>query len=475
MFGMSLTARIARNTFVHVIGKAISVLFGVASVSLLTRYLGQEGFGSYTTVVSFVQFFGTLADLGLYIVSIKRISEAHVDLDRVMSNVVTLRIVSALVFVFAAPLAVLFFPYPPLVKIGVALVSTMNLFLALNQVLIGLYQRSLEVARAAFAEVLGKVALLALVVVAVLQRQSLMVIFLSLVVATAVQCLFSFVWARKFARIRLLIDWPFWEGLLRESWPVALSVALNLIYFRADTIILSVFHPPATVGLYGASYKVLEVLVAFPALLAGLIMPIITLRRIEGDERGFQSSLQKGLDALTTLAFPIVAGVFLLAHPIMTLVAGEEFVASGSILRVLIFAVGSIFLGTMFSNTVVALSRQRQMMKFYLGVAIFSILGYLLFIPRYSVWGAAGMTVATEMAIMVSSIVVVLRATRLRLSFAQAGRALVASLFMIAALLVVRQLPLFASITLGAVVYGAVLAALGGVRTQLLADALRRS
>lgn len=467
---MSLTAKIARNTLIQIAGKGVALLFGLASVSMLTRYLGRSGFGEYTTAISFVQFFGTLADLGLYIVTVKKISDAQADVGRIFSNVFTLRIFSSLIFVVAAPLVILLFPYPAPVKMGVAILSVTNLFVQLTLVFTGLYQRALAMFRVSVAEIAGKVVVLGLTATLVLARQPLAWILTAVVAGSFVQCVLTMWFARRYIHLRLAFDFTLWREILHDSWPVALSIALNLIYFRADTIILSLFHPQATVGLYGASYKVLEVLVAFPAMFVGLVTPILAFHASAHDWQQFSATLQKGFDFLATLAIPIVAGVFLLAHPIMTFVAGAEFTASGSILRVLIFAVASIFFGTMFSNSIVAINQQRRMMKYYLIVAVFSLTGYFSLIPKFSVWGAAGMTVATEVSIMISSAFVVWKTARFRLRLTQVLRATVAALAMMAVLYFFQGLPLFASVPLGVGVYVLGMAAIGGVQPKMLRE-----
>ena len=72
---MSLTRKIAHNTIIQIVGKSISTVIGLIVASMLFRYLGKEGYGNYTTVMVFLQFFGILVDMGLYIILIKKISE----------------------------------------------------------------------------------------------------------------------------------------------------------------------------------------------------------------------------------------------------------------------------------------------------------------------------------------------------------------------------------------------------------------
>ena len=84
---MSYTRKIAHNTLIQIIGKAISTVIGVVVIGMLTRYLGQAGFGQYITIMAFLSFFGVLVDMGLYIILVKKISEPNVDQDSLVSNI----------------------------------------------------------------------------------------------------------------------------------------------------------------------------------------------------------------------------------------------------------------------------------------------------------------------------------------------------------------------------------------------------
>ena len=95
---MTLNTRIAQNSLIQLIGKLLSLFLGLATVAIMTRYLGQAGYGYYTTVISFLQVFGILVDFGLSLTAIQMISRPGVDSDKAMSNLMTLRTISAFVF-----------------------------------------------------------------------------------------------------------------------------------------------------------------------------------------------------------------------------------------------------------------------------------------------------------------------------------------------------------------------------------------
>jgi O-antigen/teichoic acid export membrane protein len=62
---MRLSTKIAYNTIAQIIGKALATILGLVAVVIMARYLGRQGFGAYTTIITFLSFFGILADLGL--------------------------------------------------------------------------------------------------------------------------------------------------------------------------------------------------------------------------------------------------------------------------------------------------------------------------------------------------------------------------------------------------------------------------
>ena len=61
--------RVAHNTLAHLIGKIIATLIGIVTIGLMTRYLGQEQFGWYTTAIGFLQIVGIMIDFGLVLVT----------------------------------------------------------------------------------------------------------------------------------------------------------------------------------------------------------------------------------------------------------------------------------------------------------------------------------------------------------------------------------------------------------------------
>lgn len=470
---MSLTRKIAHNTIIQIIGKVISVAIGLTVASMLFRYLGREGYGNYTTVIVFLQFFGILVDMGLYIILTKKISEPDTNVNSLVSNVFTLRLISALVFLGLAPILVLFFPYPLIIKTGVAIASLSFLFITLNQVLQGVFQKNLKMEKVTIAEIVGRLVLLGGTFLAIYLDQGLLTILIAVVAGSLVNFLFTFFWAKKLVLINLKFDFVVWKQIAQEALPIALAIFFNLVYFKADTLLLSLLKSQSDVGIYGAPYKVLEVLTTIPAMFAGLAMPVLTAAYAQKNMERFRRVLNKAFDFLVLMAVPMAVGTYFLAKPIMLFIGGQEFEASGPVLQIIIIATATIFVGTLFGNAVVAVNQQKKIIWAYAGIAIVSVAGYLILIPRYTYFGAAWVTVASELLITASSIYVVYRATKIIPSLNLFFKTILASVIMGVMLFLFQGQSLFLLLILSPLVYVLTLYFLKAISKETLLEIIR--
>ncbi len=391
--------KIFYNTSINFIAKIIATALGLISVAMMTRYLGALGFGQYTTIIVYLQFFGLLADMGLTLITSQLLAKHSGDENKIISNIFTFRLISALVFLLPAPIIALFLPYALSVKIGIFIAVSAFLFIALNQVLIGFYQKHLLMVKASLAEIGNRIILLVGIILAIYLNSGLQGIVIATASAALAQFLINYLLSLKLVKIRLAFDKKIWQEIIKLSWPIAITITFNIIYLKADTLILSLIKPEADVGLYGAAYRVIDVLIMLPFVLAGLMLPQITKARQSKDLKLFKQIIQNSFDVMVIIALPLVVGTQFIAGPLMRLVAGPEFSASGIILQFLIFAAGAIYLGTIFSHIIIAIEKQKQTIWAYIIVALTALAGYLILIPKYSYFGAAIVTIYSEIMI----------------------------------------------------------------------------
>ncbi len=450
---MSLTRSIAANTAIHAFGKVISTAIGLLVIGALARYLKPEGFGEYSTVAAYLQIFGIVLDMGLYVLALREIAKPGADIARVFSNFFTLRIVSALLILLPAPFIVYLFPYSEAVKIGVAINAVSYLGIAASQLLTMFFQKEMAMGKVVIAEIGGRLVLFAATFIGIALNTGLHGMLWAVTLGSLANAAIAFVFMTKRIRFRLTFDWAYWKYIFKETWPIGLSIFFNLIYYKMDTIILSLHFPAATVGLYAAPYKILEVLITFPAMFAGLITPHLVRSFAEANTARFQMLLSRALEAMAMIAIPLAVGTLFVGKDVMTLVAGNEFAESGNILKILMFAVIAIFVGNLFANTVVAIGKQRKMLWVYIVVALISLGLYLYFIPRYSYWAASILTVVSETIVACLGAYIVLSTTRVRIALGGIFKIILSALVM-GVFLAAVPMPFALQIVFAIVVYG---------------------
>lgn len=411
---MSLSKKIAKNTAIQIIGKIVSTAIGLVSLALITRYLGQSGFGQYTTIINFLTIFAVFADFGLTLVTVQMISgvKEKIKESKILNNLFTFRLLSIVLFLFISPIVLFFIPYSQVIKVGILITAPYFIFPALTQIMVGLLQKKLSMDRAVIAEILSRIILILAIVLVWKLDFGLKGILLATVASGASSFLFHYIFVRKYATIRLAWDFTLWKKIVKKSWPLAITIVLNLIYLRMDIVFLSLYNSSADVGLYGAAYKVIDVLTTIPFMFAGLILPIMTAAWLESKKEYFKKTLQRSFDFMAIIAIPLVVGGVSLSKNIMTVVAGNEFAKSGEILNLLIVAVAFIFLGVMFSHAVIAIDKQKKLIGFYVFTSVTALAGYLILIPRFSYLGAASVTIYSEAVIMLFSAYAVYKYTK---------------------------------------------------------------
>ena len=467
---MSVTRKIARNTIVQMGAKVISTILGLITIGLLTRYLGQEGFGHYSTIMGFLQFFGIMVDFGLTLTTAQMMSDPRYQEEKVFANILSLRVISATLFLGLAPLVSLLFPYEPFVKSGIAFMTLSFFFISLVQVFLGFYQKHLQLKYVAAAEIGGRIFLFAAVLVALWLDYGLFGMLAAIMLSNAVQVIMLWLPAKKFTPIKFEIDRAMYKAIFVTTWPIALSIGLSLIYVKSDIIILSLYRPAWEVGLYGAAYKVLDVLMVFPFLFAGMLLPLMTTFWKLNDISAFKRLFQQGFDTMILTAIPLVVGTYFVGHDVMALVAGEEFRAAGTLLQLLILGLFFIFFQAMFSHAIVAIDKQKSTIFAYAITAAIGLSGYFILIPSMGALGAAITTVVTEGIVACLVVFMTIKFTGLRPNMTRLKAALLSSAGMTALLWLTTDWHVLLRVIIAVVAYGALLFLTKGISKTFLLD-----
>jgi len=327
---MSYTRRVAFNTIIQIVGKIITTVISLFLVVALTRYLGVSGYGQYITIFAFIQFFAVLADFGFFWFLVREISKPEAPQEKIFNNVLTFRsILAAVVFALAFGVGFLIPQYHDL-RIGIGIVSAAWFWQALNGTYVGIFQNRLRMDKAALTDVLGRLVILGIVLFQISQHASLNQILWSYFTGNLINFLASAWLGRVYLRFRPAFDFSYWKKVFTESSLIFVVSILGLIYFKIDTLMLSLLKTSTDVGIYGPPYKVVEILILLPAIFMGNVFPVVTHYIYAKDSR-LKGAFQKSFDFLLIAGVPIAVGVILIANRIINVVAGPEFTTASTI------------------------------------------------------------------------------------------------------------------------------------------------
>jgi len=115
------------------------------------------------------------------------------------------------------------------------------------------------------------------------------------------------------------------------------------------------------------------------------------------------------------------------AKGIINFIAGPEYDVSVDLLKILIWPTTIIFFSSFFNYGIIAIEKQKEVIKYFLISAVISLFGYFVFIPKYSYFGAAYTTLVVELLMAIFSYFLLRRYTKWNINFKNFSKILIIS------------------------------------------------
>jgi O-antigen/teichoic acid export membrane protein len=373
--------------------------------------------------------------------------------------------------VAAAALLALVLPYSPDVQRAVLIAGAPFLLGLATASVAAVFQARLQMWRAAAADVAGRLAAFIALVVVVTADLGFLAVVASTAVGALVALAVSVALVRGLAQVGPRADRLVWRELLVAGVPIGVTLAVNEVYFRADIFILSLFRPFEEVGLYTFAYRVYELLALFPAIVMTSIFPLLS-RFIVPRRDAAARIIDASADVFVAVGVPIAAGGLVLAPELARLVAGDDFVAAATPLRLLLCASLPAWISGLLGYALIAAGHQVSVLRLSVAALAINLALNLALVPSYGPNAAAAVALGCEAFLVAGGWLLVRRQLGLTPRLALLWRALPAAGVMAAVLWWQRDLSLAILVPGGAALYFAALAAMGGVDRRTM-EALR--
>lgn len=408
---MTSARKVVRNSIYGVMAEAIGGVMSFLIIILIARGLGTDSFGLFSFVLALTSIFQLVADFGLTNIILKEIARAKTDTIRVISAV------KPLVWLFSGAIMLVMasvaYPLAPSQEVYVAtLVMGAAVLSTFHAVIYGSVCRAHEdMGYNAVAFVSHKVVLLAIVLLVLRDHQGIVGVSIAYLVANVYQWFF-FYWIvrRRYIGhgVRWRVDYSYWRYLIAEAFPVGIAMVFRRANLHTGTLILTAVSTSSVVGIFNAAYRIIQMVDMIPFTLSIPLFPPFSRMAVESRARLFET-LERVIGIFMLIAAPVFVLLFMLADRIVHLVYGQAYLEAILDLRILAAAVLCLFPTGLFIYVFSAMGQQR-LYTFSSGICLATnVLAGLLLIPVYGHIGAALAILASEVAFLVSGLLLLHR------------------------------------------------------------------
>lgn len=402
--------RVIRGGALRAAGYGAGMGIGALTAVFLTRGLGVDDFGRYGTVAALLGIVSTITDAGLTAVGSRELAirppgRARQDLLR---QLVALRIIVSFFAVLAAAGFAVVAGYDAtmvwatlLGGLGVLLVNTQATTMMPLSV-------ELRLGAVTAFELLKQVLTLAGVAALALAGASLLPYFVVQPIAGGLVLLLTPPLVGGVRALLPRLDRASALALLREALPVAVAIAMNVLYLRLLVIMVSLLEGDTETGYYATAFRVFEMLVGLPTLVLSVALPLLAVAGAEDLERlryGLQRTLELAVVASSGIALVTVA-----LAPAVPLLFGDDFAGAVPMLRIQAWALIPLFAGQVLGLALLSLRRQRALALGNAAAVVVVVVAGLALIPLYGGVGAAIAGIAAEVALCAMLVALLVRA-----------------------------------------------------------------
>lgn len=403
--------KIASSTISQVFSKAVTAIISIFFISILTNYLTVELYWTYSKIYNYIWIFVFLADLGLYTIAIREITNNKKESAKIVSNIMTLRLIMGIIILAFAVFLAFFIPWynSELAIYSIFIVCIFTIFQLINSSILALMQANMKIEFSALSLIFWKLVNLILVWFIAFYFypkefiensdyfSPFLYIMCAWVIGIFINTLMNYFYALKIVKFWFWFDWPYIKHLFKISLPYWIALFLSVVYFKVDIIILSIMEWPdywdISIALYSLPMKIVEVLIVLWWFYMTSILPNLT--------QWFKKKDSKLLNKLSSISFKILfsSGVLIFSlwvlfrDYLIRIIANENYINTSHMYNssdafLVVFAVVVFnFLSLFFIYTMVASENQSKLLKINIFITIFNIIWNILLIPHYSfIW-----------------------------------------------------------------------------------------
>lgn len=400
--------KVIRGGILRLTTYILGIAIGILSAALMTRHLGVEDFGRYVIVTSLVAIVSGLGEAGVPNIAAREFAtRGREDRDRLMANVLGIRLGIAAVGVVAATGFGVVAGYDDTMIAGIVLAGIGLLFATVQQTYAIPLGVSLRFGWLSLIELTRQAVFVAIVIGLVVAGAGLLSFLGATIPANLLLFALSVPLVRGLMPLLPRFERSEWLAIVRLVGIYAAAAAVGTIYVSAVIVTTSLVGTAEDSGYLGAGFRVFSVLVGIPMLLVSTAFPVLA-RAAHRDPERLQYAFQRLIDIALIVGCWMALGTVFGAEVAIDIVAGADFEPAVRVLQIQGLALVTTFLSITGGLMLVSLHRHHALLVVNLVGLTCAVALTAALVPEFGAEGAAVATLLAEVVIVVMYGVVLL-------------------------------------------------------------------
>jgi len=383
-------------TAASILQKVISFVY----FTVIARFVGEANTGQYFVAMTFSTIFAVVADFGLGSVLTRETARTPEDAEKNLNTVFWTKIIFGIFTYFLLVTTVNLFDYNTLTKNLIYLAGITMFFDNLHAVFYNVFRARKNLFFESIGVVSSQFITLTIGTAAILLHWPLYWLIIAYIIPSFLNFLFSATALKIVYHLRYGFGWDrkIFKQFMLLALPFALAGILSRLYSYSDTLLMTKMLSARELGWWSVPYKITFAFQFIPVALSASIYPVFSSLYAENLAEGelvvrsrekIDLLFAKSWRYLLTIVFPIAAGLFVLAEPLVIKIYSSAYLPSVPILRILLISLVFSYLSFVTGALLNATNRQKiQTSLVAISLAV-SISINLYFLPRIGILSAA--------------------------------------------------------------------------------------
>ena len=422
------------------------------------RYLGPTGLGEISIAGSIWSIMGVLISFGMDVHIIKTVARDAEKTAEVLGTSLVIRFAFFALACVIVSLYLFFVQYDTRIVIVTAIIGVSSLFgtvaSALGSALVGIERMDLTSLNDILTKILGTT----ITILVIFVGYGVYVIAAVGVINSIFGILFMGYFIIQQSKIHLRFSFDEAKEMLRVSAPYLITGVTISAYQQIDTLFIASLVDTKTVGWYNTAVNLFGTLMFLPVAFGNVTFPALSRSYVSAQDK-LHMIARRSIDLMFLFSIPIGLGIMVVSKPLVLLLYGAEFTASGPVLAVLGTVLIFTYLATMLGQLLISTDRTNKWNMVMIGWALLTIPLDMVLVPwthavfKNGALGGALSYLLTEGGMVFGAILLLPKGTLQWSNVRIAALSLVSGLLMVSTSWWFRDNLMIVSILVGALTY----------------------